>query len=706
MASGALPPLEERASGTSVDESGAPPRDRAFRPDVQGLRALAVALVVLFHAGVPILHGGFVGVDVFFVLSGFVITGLLLRRAEHPERIGLADFYARRARRILPMATLVIVATVVASYLVLGRFVGRSAAADARWASAFLANVHAIGTGTDYLHAGGPVSPLLQFWSLSVEEQFYVAFPLLLVGALVLGARSGRRRRLAGMLVLLVGASLVLSVVQTAWSPAVAYLSPLTRAWELGLGGACVLLSPWASRWPRPFAGAVGWLGLAMIALAACRFGASTPYPGLAALVPVGGTALVVLAGSSQPPRGPEVVLGHRSMLWGGAVSYSLYLWHWPLLVIAAEAATTPLSPTARVVLVLVAVALAALSRRVVEDPVRHAVGLAASARRSLGLGAVLVGGSLVLATVALACTPVPSAGHPASARGGRPSLGQLERQVASGVATTAVPSDVVPPLGPPTESLAGPLVPAGCVVESADQGAVDPCTFGARRSSTTVLLLGDSTAAMWSGAFIRLARAEGVRLVLVAKDGCAPWLDHDVRYLGGRNPACDAWHRFEVAEARRLRPTAIFVSGYMGAPLSRAAVPGGVAALLAALRSASDRVTVLSNLPAVPLGHADPAACVLIHPADLGPCNLSVAAFSASYGWFRDALVRGAATSGARYVDLDRLFCTARTCPMVVASHLVWRDLFHANVAYVSWVTRALGELLGPLAGPTGPAS
>ena len=467
-----------------------------------------------------------------------------------------------------------------------------------------------------------------------------------------------------------------------------------------------MLLAPWAARWPQAVGVVVGWIGLVGIVAASLLFNSSTPYPGLAALLPVGATALVVLAGSTELGAGPEVILGRRAMQWGGDISFSLYLWHWPVLVIAAEATTVPLSPSVRLLLVLLAVALAELSRRLVEDPIRHAPRLVASARWSVGMGAALVAGTMVLATVLLMGTAVsPSSARPAGGHAHRPTLAGVKVAVSHGVATTRVPADVVPPLGPPSLSLAGPLVPTHCVVEVASQTALDPCAFGDQTSATTVLLLGDSTAAMWSSAFIHLATAQHVRLVLVAKTGCAPWLDHDLIFGGGRNPYCDQWHRFEVAEARRLHPASIFVTGYVGEPVSQAAVPAGVTALLAALSASSQHVTVLSNLPAVPRGGADPATCVLVHPDDVGRCNLSVSAFDESYGWFRSALERSAAHTGARFVDVDALFCTSTTCPMVVDRHLVWRDLFHANVAYVEWVARAFGEVIGPLSGG-GPAT
>jgi peptidoglycan/LPS O-acetylase OafA/YrhL len=682
-----------------LDEPGSAPGDRRFRPDVQGLRALAVALVVAFHAGVPGFEGGFVGVDVFFVVSGFVITGLVLRERT-TGTFSFAGFWARRARRILPMATLVLLATVAASYLVLGRYVGRQVAADGRYTAVFAANLHAIAQGTSYFASTGPVSPLLHYWSLAVEEQFYVVFPLLVGLGIVVRVRS-LRRWLGTALALVAAASLALSIWQTATAPLVAYFSPLTRAWELAAGGLVAIASVRCSRLPRTIALVASWAGLAGIVVAALAFGPATSYPGVAALLPVGATCLVIVAGTAVPGRGAERVLGTRIGLVGGDLSYSLYLWHFPVLVIAAEAMTTPLSALERAGLVVVAVVLAIGSRHVVEDPVRRARRLRASATASLGLGAGLVVGSLVILTVLVHVTAPPrttAVPHATS-----PSLAVLRGEVAAGTMTRAVPATVAPPLGPPPASLSGPLVPDRCWVGDYRQTTIDPCAFGDLASSRTVLLLGDSTAAMWSGAFVTLAEAHHDRLVLLAKTDCAPWLTRDLIFRNGPDPWCSSWHRFEVAEAARLHPTAIVVTGFLGLPANPDRVRAGVDHLLGDLRAITPDVTVLSNLPAVPPGSLDPASCVLVHSTDVAPCNLSVAAFDAAYGSFRAALVDGAHATGATFVDLDPLLCTATTCPVVVAHHLVYRDLFHLNTAYVAYVTTPLGTLLG--SGPFSPA-
>ncbi|MGA2307725.1 MAG: acyltransferase [Acidimicrobiales bacterium] len=227
------------------DEAGTAPGDRKFRPDVEGLRAVAVLLVVLYHADIPWLTGGFVGVDVFFVLSGFVITGLLLRERATTGTTKLLNFYGRRSRRILPAATLVIMLTVLASYHWLGFLTGDDTAQVGRTASLFYANFHFISTGTNYLASQAPPSALQNFWSLSVEEQFYVLYPTLFIVTALAWSRVNLRLKLSIFLVVSIVASFTWSVVQTSSNGVAAYFSPFTRAWETPV-------RPWLSPSSRP----------------------------------------------------------------------------------------------------------------------------------------------------------------------------------------------------------------------------------------------------------------------------------------------------------------------------------------------------------------------------------------------------------------------------------------------------------------------
>ena len=280
-----------------------------FRQDIQGLRALAVLLVILDHARIGPFHGGFIGVDVFFVISGFLITGLLVSEAERTGRASLLGFYARRARRILPAATLVIVATVAASIYFLSAVEANGAIEDALWATFFAANFKFARDGTDYFQNDTPPSPLQHYWSLAVEEQFYLVWPLLVLLLCLYaawrarrsaGARSlGPRVRDLGVspLVVIVGISFAYSVSYSTTDPVSAYFSPFTRAWELGIGALVACLSTRLILLKPAVQALLSWGGLAAVAVAALAFDATTVFPGYAAALPVVGTAALLAGG-------------------------------------------------------------------------------------------------------------------------------------------------------------------------------------------------------------------------------------------------------------------------------------------------------------------------------------------------------------------------------------------------------------------------
>ena len=392
-------PEEEIRLLRSGDEAGTAPGDRKFRPDVEGLRAVAILLVVLFHVGVPWLTGGFVGVDVFFVLSGFVITGLLLREHAVSGRTRLLSFYGRRSRRILPAATLVIIVTVFAAYHWLGFLTGNDTARVGRSASLFYANFYFIHTGTNYLASQAPPSALQNYWSLSVEEQFYVVYPTLFILTSWLGRRIELKYRLMAVLACGVVASFAWSVHQTSTSQIAAFFSPFTRAWELALGVLVAVASPQLARLPRTVAMTMSWVGLAGIATAAVAYSSTTPYPGVAALLPVLATALVVAAGAAQPRLGAEILLRRPPFQWMGKLSYSLYLWHWPILILAAQYAGHPLSVGDNLLWVSAALGLSIVTFFALENPIRHSRFFSRSGIRSVLLGGVLIGLSIGLLT-------------------------------------------------------------------------------------------------------------------------------------------------------------------------------------------------------------------------------------------------------------------------------------------------------------------
>ena len=365
----------------------------SYRSHIDGLRAVAVLAVVAFHAGVPWLPGGYVGVDVFFVVSGFLITGLLLREFEQRRDISLVGFYERRVRRLAPALLQVLAVTLAlgAVYLVP---IGGEQQGLAKSAIATLllgSNVwfaHATG---DYFDAPAAAQPLLHTWSLSVEEQFYLAWPLLLL--LVARWAAKRHRdpaRAAAWVLALVGlGSLALSIVTTDTHPEFAFFSSPTRAWEFAIGGLAFFLVRRRSS-SIPLAQPLAWVGLAMILWSCATFvEGQTPFPGWRAGIPALGAALVILGGEHAEKGLCTRLLSLKPMVFVGLLSYSLYLWHWPLLVIARLHTLGEIGPWGIAAICSLAFVLAWLTYRLVENPIRRRQYPLMATRRKTFVGGI-----------------------------------------------------------------------------------------------------------------------------------------------------------------------------------------------------------------------------------------------------------------------------------------------------------------------------
>ena len=510
-------------------------KERHFRPDIQGLRALAVLLVIVAHSGFGTVSGGFVGVDVFFVISGFLITSLLMREAARTGRISLLGFYARRARRILPAASVVAVATVVAAILFLPLVRAVEVIKDSIWVAAFAANIRFASVGTDYFAKGEPASPLQHYWSLSVEEQFYLVWPLLLVGWIAWAARRKDGPRSLTAPLVLVG---VLSLVSFAWSlwatyesPTTAYFSTLTRAWELGVGSA---LGIWMARGaastarpPRWLVEALGAAGLLAIMLACVGYSPSTPFPGYQALLPVLGTAALLYVGGAERVGAASRLLSVPPARVVGDWSYSLYLWHWPILRIAEDHLGVGRLPLGRLVLALALIfGLSALTYRFVEEPFRRGKRWARPR-----IGVALYPLSLAMVVV-VAVTGRVWIDHELGISGDNPAITtadfkgkQLSKDphVALVQASTLaaqqgqpIPSDLTPGL----LGLRKDTAPLGdCDYRT---GTRQLCANGDVDSDRVMVLIGDSHARAWSPAFTELGEQQGYRTYYFVFSGCS----------------------------------------------------------------------------------------------------------------------------------------------------------------------------------------
>ena len=661
-----------------------------FRPDIQGLRAIAVLAVLVDHAGVPFFGGGYVGVDVFFVISGFLISGQLLDRLQTDGRIGFADFYARRARRILPAALVVLALSVVGALIWMPPLLLPQTLGDAIATALYVPNYAFAAQGTDYLTVGAP-SLFQHYWSLGVEEQFYLLWPALL-GLIYLVRRSRLLLGIAISVVIVV--SLALCIAMTARDQPWAFFPLWTRAWELGAGGLLAVVIGRGSRerplLPAVVAAVIGWAGLTAIAASTVAFSSATAFPGVAAVLPVAGAAAVILGGSVPSRGGPVLLLGRRPLLFLGAISYSLYLVHWPILVLARAAAGpyAELPGIVTVALGIAAIPVAWALHRLVEDPVRRAGWLSrARARRALVATGAGVAAVAALSALALAVTVVQPLDDGHSVFASEPS--------APPVATAVVPANLEPSLRAAADDNPA-LYDDGCEV-GYTPSVPHPCLFG-DAAAPRVVLFGDSHAAQWFPALNEAARAGAFRLETQTKSAC-PSAEAELVWGGGPYVRCDRWRDAVIAQLRADPPALVILANYSAPDFAdRTDEAGqwqrGLESTIAQL-SAFTRVVVIADTPDL---KEDPAICLSAHLDSASLCGRpsSVALDSPA----RIAERRATASTGTPFIDLTSYLCTADLCPAIIGSTLVYRDSHHLTATFSTTMADVLAARITPLVG------
>ncbi|MGX1791349.1 acyltransferase family protein [Microbacterium sp. NPDC055312] len=551
--------------------SRAAARRQIFRRDIQALRALAISLVVLNHLWPGRLSGGYVGVDVFFVISGFLITGHLLRDMEKTGGVRLATFYARRVRRLLPAAVVVLLITLLGVWWLLPHTRWVDNALQAVASAFYVENWVLSSLSINYSAHNASASAVQHFWSLSVEEQFYLVWPvLLLVTALLVVRLAGSANPRPGILVvvLVVGAgSLAASILFTGLSPAQAYFVTFARAWQFAVG-ALVALMPVAllGRLNALFAAATAVVGYALIGIAALLFDAQTPYPGGAALLPVIGTAAVLVAGTGRraPLFGVSSVTDLRAVQWLGDVSYSLYLWHWPLIVLMPFLIVQPLSAWSKALVLVVSLILAWASRRWIEKPAMGARCWKRTRQAFVGAAgmmlAVLLAGVLLIGGAAM-----PFDGPSAETANTGECHGPRALEVGSGC-------DPSMPVGDPI--VTGSHAYFGLAPECGDledaltidgRQTTRTCEFSSAGEGTRVWLLGDSHIEQWQAAVFPLAAEQGWSLTISSFPGCPP---ADVSFIGfdsAWGPSdyqrCREWARAVADEIVKEKPDLVITS-------------------------------------------------------------------------------------------------------------------------------------------------
>lgn len=654
---------------------------RRFRADIQGLRAIAVLAVVLYHANVPFLDGGYVGVDVFFVISGFLITTHLLDDLQRNGRVNFSQFYARRVRRILPASFVVLVLSVSAAVIwlppLLMEEMWRGAVATAFYVPNYLFALE----GTNYLAEASP-SLFQHYWSLGVEEQFYLLWPVIVM--LCFRAFKHRLGVLFWSMLLLVTSSYLACILLTFTRQSWAFFSLPTRAWELGVGALAAILLIWRPQILRGVVAAIaGWIGLAGISCSVLVFTHETPFPGYLAALPVLSTALVIVSGEGSAKYSPERLLSVRPIMMVGLISYSLYLVHWPLVVLPQAAAgfQRPLPLSITLLLALMSVPLAWLMYRFVEEPGRTGTWLNnARPRRSLLAALVASVVATALATGVLAWSN--SRGLYTSETVGTYAVS------APPVFTTFVPRDMRPGLR--DVSVDQPVTYAdGCHLDF-EATASRGCVYG-DENSPKIVLFGDSHAAHWFPALQSFTEEHGYALVNRTKSSC-PSVSVDVFRDGIPYRECDAWRSSVLDEIRETNPALVIIANYGNASVDvqgshYSSVWGqGLGATLDAI---SSPVVVLSDTPNM---RSTPSVCLSANLEDASVCGTKRHDALASPA--RDAEVSTASARQVPYIDLTDYFCSDR-CDPIAGNVLIYRDAHHLTATFSRQMSNALGLAL-----------
>ncbi|MBQ0820471.1 acyltransferase [Microvirga sp. HBU67558] len=646
-----------------------------FRMDIEGLRALAVSGVIAFHFGVAGLPGGFVGVDIFFVISGYLVTRQIQLEIDETGSLDLLRFYARRARRLLPASCVAILATLFFGYFVLSPPEQQFYSEESFYASAYIINLWLISSAVDYFASDAANNPFIHFWSLSIEEQFYLIWPaLLLLFARLRAGAYGLFLPMTLVGVVSFAFCLHFTAVSEPWA---FYFSPF-RAWEFACGGLASMVSEEAAKRFRLIS-VFGWIGIGLIMTSYLGMPVDVPFPGLIALVPVVGTVIVLLSGTRPGHAGPQLLLSLAPLQRIGRVSYSLYLWHWPVIVFAGIL-KPELTILERALCFALTLGLSVLSYRFVENPLRRNSWLMAKTSRSLGFAALVT-----------ACGTIVAFG------GARLANQKID------------PQQNLVRLSAERDSLARQL-DAGCLLD-AYQVQPKPCEFGAENPGKTIVLIGDSHADHWSTPLISMVNSNRWRLVTYLKSSC-PAADVTIwsSMLVRDYEECDRWREFAMREIATRKADMVIISEYSSAyvkndinvtsahQIDAATWAQGLRKTVSALESATPKIAVIRDGP-VHRTHPDKCVARALWQ-NRSPEICDTPRSEAMEETIPDSERKAIAHIGnASYVDLTDLFCNETRCPAMIGGMLTFRDRHHIATPFAETLVAPLQrELFGTM--------
>lgn len=665
-----------------------------FRPDIQGLRAIALLLVLAFHSGLG-LDGGYVGVDVFFVLSGFLITGLLIREGEKTGRIDFLSFYAKRSKRLFPAAALVLIVTTIGTALWGPPGELTEFGLDAVFAAAYLVNWRFAERSVDYLAEDVGRSPFLHFWSLSVEEQFYFIWPALIAIGIAVSVRFKKTlsKTLSVVLLAVFAPSLLHAALEEV--DAQSFFVTTTRLWELALGAYVALARPTLSRLPARSGGTLSGLGLVMILSAALAYNEKTPWPSVYALLPTVGAALTLIGGQANSASTIAKALALPPAQFLGAISYSAYLWHWPFIVVGQDWLELK-GPAWGFALCALSIIPATLSYWLVEQPVRFAKALAAHPPYTLAIGTTLslgamVGGLALALSGATTKEPTEASAVTLSVKGnqivvqpgkaGALALGKHPTRSRAGE-----PQSEYPPFFPLPGRARGDVPDSyGRKCQTRDGSSkVTWCKHGDAKSSRRVVLAGDSLILQYAEAFDAIGRARGWLIETATKSACPFSVDPEHR------EDCKQFNQNVLAALRERPPEVVFTNQH------GTSTPEYLLPYWTELTQLGIKVVAIGANPRPP-PEQSVYQCLLENKTDYTKC-----AFSRQEGLERSALsaqkAAAAKLTGAHVIDLTDYICPKKRCAPVIGNVLVFRQGSHITNSYAKSLAPIIAEKLDKL--------
>lgn len=685
-----------------------------FRPDIEGLRAVAVLSVLVYHLSSRWLPGGFVGVDIFFAISGFLITTHLVRELERAGRISLTRFYARRMIRLVPAATLALIGTLVATVIFVPQYLWRQVGTDVAAAGAYIVNWVFAARSVDYLAEDSAASPVQHFWSLAVEEQYYLLWPLLIILAAMLSRRlkSGIRVTLLLTAVAVIVFSFVIALLAAVAGDATAYFSTITRLWELAIGAAAAIAMPWIERVVGQRLAQLGYVvGIVLVALSLVTITGEAAWPGPLTLLPVIGTALAIAFGHRAGLLGRALSI--RPLVWIGGISYSLYLWHWPVIVISSYVVDSDKILT-KVAVIVVSFIAATLSVRVFENPIRFSAWAKARARNGLALGLSLSTISVAMAIFVSFTASTSSLNAPENATpAGAAVLGNNLASTGA-AALTAQPEWVLP--APLDAEADVPELYADECQQDGTSAEVLSCDYGALTSERVIAVVGDSKANQWLPALDLIGESEGYKITVMTKSACS-FSDAPAEREGKAYPSCDEWNKAVDQRLERIEPVAVLTSMVSSRAHidgtdaeAEAAMTDGLTAKIERVTNYADHVFLLADTPHPPRAEYQ---CVANNSDDVTRCEFPLAAAQdasaigvqiATIERVGGSIVRANDDSAFRsdtdnaLIDMTAAICpeaVAERCPAVIGNAMVYRQGSHLTATYVTTLTPALKSAL-----------